>query len=141
MAFCSKTLSDNLQGIQNYAMHIILIRPARTSSDCCLWQLGWLTLFQHCCTVLLWQVHKCFLYLAPTYLSYKFISNSQFGYSHTHGSENFHLSSLKTNFGRYSLTFRRAAFYNSLPLSIRQIQNRASFLKACSAHLYKTVLD
>ena len=33
--------------------------------------------FQHCCTVLRWQVHKCFLHPAPTYLSSKFTTNSQ----------------------------------------------------------------
>ena len=139
--FCSNTLSNNLQRVQNYAMSIILKGLARTRSDNCLWWRGWLTLFQCHCTVLLWQVHKCYLHLAPTYLCSKFTTNSQFSYSHTRGSENFHLSSLKTNFGRDLLTFRGAAFYNSLPLSIRQIQNRASFLKAWSPHLYKTVFD
>ena len=96
--FCSSTLTNNLQRVQNYAMRIILKRTARTSSEFCLRHLGWLTLFHHHCIALLWQVHKCYLHLAPTYLSSKFITNCQFGYSHTHGSENFHLSSPKSSY-------------------------------------------
>ena len=38
--FCSNTLSDNLQRVQNFAMRIILKKPARTSSNFCLTQLG-----------------------------------------------------------------------------------------------------
>ena len=34
--FCSKTSSDNLQRVQNYAMRVILRKPPRTSSQYCL---------------------------------------------------------------------------------------------------------
>ena len=139
--FCSNTLSDNLQRVQNFAMRIILKKPARTSSNFCLTLLGWSSLFQRRCIALLWQVHKCFLHLAPAYLCSKFLTNNQFGYSHTRGSENFHLISPKTSFGRNSLTFRGAAFYNSLPRPIRSLHNCISFLKACSEHLYKSAVD
>ena len=33
--FCSKTSSDNLQRVQNYAMRVILRQPPRTSSQYC----------------------------------------------------------------------------------------------------------
>ena len=76
-------MSNNLQRVQNYAMRIVLKNPPRTSSDLCRNLLGWLTLFQYRCITLLWQVHKCFLYLAPAYLSSKFKTNEEFGYHHT----------------------------------------------------------
>ena len=45
--FCSKTSSDNLQRIQNYAMRVILRQPPRTSSQYCLNLLNWMNLYQH----------------------------------------------------------------------------------------------
>ena len=100
-----------------YLMHAKLLyqlaqlkRPARTSSESCLRHLGWLTLFQHRCIALVWHFHKCYLQLAPTYLSSKFLTNCQFGYSHTCGSDSFHLSSPKATFRRNSSTFRGLPF-------------------------------
>ena len=83
--FCSNTLlSENLQRVQNFAMRIILKKPARTSSNFCLTQLGWSSLFQRCCIALLWQVHKCFLHLAPAYFMFE-VSHKQsiWLFSHT----------------------------------------------------------
>ena len=54
-------------------MRIVLKKPPRTSSDLCRGLLGWLTLFQYRCIALLWQVHRCFLHIAPAYLSSIFI--------------------------------------------------------------------
>ena len=59
--FCSKSMSINLQQVQNYAMQIILKKPPRTSSEVCLHLLGWLNLYQRRCINLLWQVHKCYV--------------------------------------------------------------------------------
>lgn len=47
--FCTKTMSANLQWVQNYVKRIMLKKPPRTSSDVYFNLLGWLTLYQHCC--------------------------------------------------------------------------------------------
>ena len=96
-------MSANLQRVQNYTMIYILKKPPRTSSDVCLNLLGWLTLYQHRCLNLLWQVHKCVLHRVPEFLYSKFKTNNEFGYSSTRGRDNFHLSPPRTAFGRNSL--------------------------------------
>ena len=83
-------MSNSLQRVQNYAMRIVLKKPPRTSSEFYHGLVGWLTLFQYPCATLLWKGHRCFLYLAPAYLSSKFQTNQQFGYSFTRSKDNFH---------------------------------------------------
>ena len=59
--FCSGIVSDHLQRVQNYAMRVVLKKPPRTSSYTCLQSLGWQTLYQHRCLLLLCQVKRCLL--------------------------------------------------------------------------------
>lgn len=71
---CSKTLSDQIERIQNYAMRIILKKPPRTSSEPLRQELGLtsLKIRRQNATLLLVQrcLHKC----APPYLANKFVS-------------------------------------------------------------------
>ena len=76
--FCSKTVSDHLQRVQNYAMRVILKKPPRTSSSACLQSLGWQTLYQHCRLLLLCQVKRYLLKIYPSYLTSMFLTNEQF---------------------------------------------------------------
>lgn len=57
--FCSKTSSDNLQQIQNYAMRFIFKQLLRTSSQYWLSLLNWLNLHELCHFFLACQIHKC----------------------------------------------------------------------------------
>ena len=134
--FCSKSMSINLQRVQNYAMWIILKKPPRTSSEVCLHLLGWLNLYQHRCISLLWQVHKCILHLAPESLCSKFMTNDQFGYSSTRGKDNIHLVRPKTEYGRNSFSFKGAMLYNNLPLATWQLRSCAVFQCACATYLF-----
>lgn len=80
--------------------------------------------------------------MASSFLPSKFITNHEFGYSHTCGKDNIHLWSPKINFGRNSLTFRRAAFYNSLATTWNLPNTEScSFQHACTAYLFLTILD
>ena len=102
--FCSKTLSDNLQRVHNYAMRVILRQPPRTSSRYCLNSLNWMNLYQQRCVFVVYQIHKCLLKAA--YLLSQFSSNSSFGYSCIRGSDKLHLFRPLTDFCRNTLQFR-----------------------------------
>ena len=90
--FCSKTVSDRLQRVQNYAMRVILKKPPRTSSSTCLQSLGWQTLYHHRCLLLLCQVKRCLLKISPSYLTSLFLTNEQFGYTCTRGRDKIYIS-------------------------------------------------
>ena len=132
--FCSKTLSDNLQRVHNYAMRVILKLPPRTSSQYCFCVLNWINLFQQRCVFVVYQVHRCVLKVAPAYLLSKFSSNLSFGYGSTRGRDKLHLFRPQTDFGKNTLQFRGAQLYNGLPSSIRALQNLTAFRRACVAH-------
>ena len=132
--FCSKTSSDNLQRVQNYAMRVILRQPPRTSSQYCLNLLNWMNLYQQRCVFVVYQIHKCLLKAAPVYLLSKFSSNSSFGYSCTRGRDKLHLFRPQTDFGRNTLQFRGAQLYNGLPSSIRVLKNLTAFRRACISY-------
>ena len=87
--FCSKTSSDNLQRVQNYAMrdlflgNLLELASSYIASQYCLNLLNWMNLYQQRCVFVVYQIHKCLLKAAPVYLLSKFSSNSSFGYSCT----------------------------------------------------------
>ena len=89
--FCFKSISKNLQRIQNYAMRIIFWKPPRTSSQYCLRLLNWITLSQQQYVFVAYQIHKCVLKVAPAYLLSTFSSNSLFSYSSTRGRDKLYL--------------------------------------------------
>ena len=113
--FCSKTVSDHLQRVQNYAMRVILKKPPRTSSCTCLQSLGWRTVYQHRCLLLLCQVKRCLLKISPSYLTSMFMTNEQFGYTSTRGRDKIHMLQPRTEFGRRTFSFKGAQIYNILP--------------------------
>ena len=129
--FCSKTASDNLQRVQNYAMRVILRQPPRTSSQYCLHLLNWMNLSKQRCVFVVYQIHKCLLKVVPTYLLSKFSSNLSFGYSSTRGRDKLHLFRPHTDFGKNTLQFRGAQLYNALPSTIRKLMNLTAFRRAC----------
>ena len=71
--FCSKTASDNLQRVQNYAMRVILRQPPRTSSRYCLRLLNWMNLFKQRCVFVVYQIHRCLFAVVPSYLLSNFL--------------------------------------------------------------------
>ena len=95
--FCSKTLSDNLQRVQNYAMRLILKLPIELISS-----------------VVVYQVHRCVLKVAPAYLLSKFSSNLSFGYGSTRGRDNLHLFHPQTDFGKNTLVSGSSMVYLAL---------------------------
>ena len=129
--FCSKTASDNLQRVQNYAMRVILWQPPRTSSQYCLCLLNWMNLFKQRCVFVVYQIHKCLFAVAPSYLLSNFLSNSSFGYSCTRGKDKLRLFRPHTDFGKNTLRFRGAQLYNGLPSTIHVLRNLTAFRRAC----------
>ena len=132
--FCSKTVSDRLQRVQNYAMRVILKKPPRTSSSICLQSLGWQTLYHHRCLLLLCQVKRCLLKISPSYLTSLFLTNEQFGYTCTRGRDKIHISRPRTEFGRRTFSFKGAQLYNTLPSTARQIKILPAFKHFCISH-------
>ena len=132
--FCSKTVSDRLQRVQNYAMRVILKKPPRTSSSTCLQSLGWQTLYHHRCLLLLCQVKRCLLKISPSYLTSLFLTNEQFGYTCTRGRDKIHISRPRTEFGRRTFSFKGAQLYNTLPSTARQIKTLPAFKHFCISH-------
>ena len=132
--FCSKTVSDHLQRIQNYAMRVILKKPPRKSSSACLWSLGWQTLYQHRHLLLLCQVKRCLLKISPSYLTSLFLTNEQFGYTCTRGKDKIHLLQNRSEFGRGTFSFQRAQLYNTLPFTAHQIKTLPTFNHFCISH-------
>ena len=132
--FCSGTVSDHLQRVQNYAMRVVLKKPPRTSSCTCLRSLGWQTLYQHRCLLLLCQVKRCLLKISPSYLTSLFMTNEQFGYTSTRGRDKIHMLRPRTEFGRHTFSFRGAQLYNILPSTARQIKTLPAFKHFCVSH-------
>ena len=73
---CSKTISDKVERVQNYAMRVILQRPPRSSSEALRNVLGWATLHR-CEFTMLLQVRRCLRKEAPAYLCDKFVTYSR----------------------------------------------------------------
>ena len=131
---CSKTLSDKVERIQNYAMRIILSKPPRTSSEPLRKQLGLTTLKIRRQNATLLQVHRCLHRCAPLYLNNKFMTNSSFGYSSTRGANKLHLNRPNSNYYRNSFEFQGALMFNILPDEIRSLVTKAAFRRALIRH-------
>ena len=56
---CGTVLSDRIERIHNYAMHIILSQPPRTSRESLRNALGWSTLKRRRHNAMMYQVHHC----------------------------------------------------------------------------------
>ena len=131
---CSKTLSDQIERIQNYAMRIILKKPPRTSSEPLRLQLGLTSLKTRRQNATILQVQRCLHKCAPPYLTNKFMSNSNFGYSSTRGANKLHLKRPATNYYRNSFEFQGALMFNALPAEMRQLETKKSFTKELLKH-------
>ena len=112
---CSKTLSDQIERIQNYAMRIILNKSPHTSSAPLSQQLGLTSLKTRRRNATLLQVHRCLHKCAPPYLTNKFVSNSNLSYSSTRGANKLHLKRSNINYYRNSFEFQGVLMFNTLP--------------------------
>ncbi len=131
---CTKALSNRVERVQHYAMRMILKKPHRADSERLRNQLGWMTLHRRRQKAMLCQVHSCMRQRAPVYLSRKFITNTEFGYSGTRGENKLHLRRPNTNSYRSTFEFQGAKSFNSLPTSIRSISNANTFKFALAAN-------
>ena len=101
-----------------------------------LWEiLEWTTLKTRRHIALLWryitllcQVHRCLRKKAPSYLTLKFLTNSNLIYFTTN---KIHLNRPNTNFYRSTFEYMGAQAYNSLPREIRDIIS-AQYLQTCT---------
>jgi hypothetical protein len=123
---CSKTISDKVERVQNYAMRVILQRPPRSSSEALRNVLGWTTLHRRREFAMLLQVRRCLRKEAPAYLCDKFVTNSEFGYRGTRGENKLHLFHPNTNYYRSSFEFLGASSFNRLPSCIRSALSHVS---------------
>ena len=118
--------------IQNYAMRIILRKPPRTSSEPLIKQLSLTSLKTRRQIATLLQVQRCLHKCAPSYLTSKFISNSNFGYSSTRGASKLHLKRPATSYYRNSFEFQGALMFNALPAEIRHIDYGLRVVCCCA---------
>jgi len=88
--------------------------------------LNWQSLYQHCCILIVYQIHKCVLQLVPACLSLRFVFNQDFGY-HTWGGDKIHQI---YPFTRNSLQFKGAQLYN-LPSPVCHLRNLSAFKCNC----------
>ena len=124
---CSKASSDRLERVQNYAIHIILKKPPRTSSEALRNDLGWTTLHVRRHKAMLYQVYRCLHKRAPTYLCNKLFTNAEFGYQRTRGGNKLQLLRPNTNYYKTTFEFQGAKSFNSLPSRIRSLSSAATF--------------
>ena len=120
---CSSSTSQRLERIQNYGMRVIL---GRSPSSPLRQQLNWSSLYLRRHHLMLNQVHRCALNLAPPYLCSKFILNS-ITYTNTRGANNFHIKQPNTNYYRSTFEYQGAYHYNRLLLDMRTNSTMTSF--------------
>ena len=129
-----KCLAGQIERIQNYAMRIILRKSPRTGSEPLRQQLSLTSLKTRRQIATLLQVQRCLHKCAPSYLTSKFISNSNFGYSSTRGASKLHLKRPATSYYGSSFEFQGALMFNTLPAEIRQLETKTSFTRALLKH-------
>jgi len=113
---CGVTLSQKIEGVQNYAMRLILRKPHRTSSEPLRRLLQLQTLSHRRANNVLSQVCRCLSNKAPAYLSGKFVRNNTLPrYNATRGAAKLHLRRPKTEFYKRSFEYMGAKLYNELP--------------------------
>ena len=74
------------------------------------------------------------LKISPSYLTSLFLTNEQFGYTCTRGTDKIHLLRPRTEFGRCTISFQGAQLYNTLPSTACQIKTLPAFKHFCISH-------
>ena len=110
-------------------MRVILGKSPRTPSSSLRHQLNWSTLHQRRHNLMMKQVHRCALNLAPPYLCSKFTRNSTAYTTNTRGALNFHnllIDQIRIT-TKVHLNTKQRFINNQLPMEMRINTPMSSF--------------
>ena len=129
---CGATLTKRMERVQNYALHITLNKPLRSSTEEMHSQLPLppLSCRRDISTIL--QVRRCLSRRVPNYLCSKFVTRDSIltTYLSTRGAKDLHLKAPRTNWYESSFEYFGAKLSNDLPNEVKSMSSDSAFYKA-----------
>ena len=117
---CGKTLSNNLQKLQNRAARVITSSNFDLDVDSLFHKLSWRHLKSQRQIRNAWMVLKSLNGLVPEYLKSKFIKRNESNYSLRDSVNKLVVPFPRTNYLKNSFIYSDATLWNSLPCNIRE---------------------
>ena len=117
---CGKTLSNNLQKLQNRAARVITSSNFDLDVDSLFHKLSWRDLKSQRQIRNAWMVLKSLNGLVPEYLKSKFIKRNESNYSLRDSVNKLVVPFPRTNYLKKSFIYSDATLWNSLPCNIRE---------------------
>ena len=117
---CGKTLSNNLQKLQNRAARVITSSNFDVDVDSLFHKLSWRDLKSQRQIRNAWMVFKSLNGLVPEYLKSKFIKRNESNYSLRDSVNKLVVPFPRTNYLKNSFIYSGATLWNSLPCNIRE---------------------
>jgi len=129
---CGAAITCKLEHVQNYALRVILKKPAGSNTVEMRNQLNLPSLARRRETSTLLQVRRCLSNLAPDYLSSKFTTRATnfSNYPSTRGAHHLYLKPPHTNQYKSSFEYFGAKLYNELPNHLKTITSVSAFRRA-----------